>query len=310
MTRILITGSDGFVGTVLSGELSRLGHDVSGTVFDRASEDGNEYPVDITRPETFSVLPSGEFDVIIHNAGMMDQMVPRKQMFQVNAEGTQNVLDWARTNGCRHLIQISSSSVYGLKTMGQNRIEDTGGLLSRLGTPYQRSKSKGERLIRRSGVPFTILRLPPLLGYGDSFVSPTIVHHLIDGSFFRVGRRNLLVSVLAIGNLSGMVEQVIRRGPTNTEYNCVSHHVQWLDLVREYAAALDVEVPETRKPLLSILTNTGDVDHQFMLAFSRFGSHMPSDKFVDEFGDESIQSWQDAVRDAVLGVQTGGQEWL
>ena len=100
MKRVLITGSDGFVGTVLSGGLGRIGYDVSGTVFDRAPKGRNEFSVDITRPETFSALASGKYDVIIHNAGMMDQTVSRKLMFRVNTEGTRNVLGWARTTGC------------------------------------------------------------------------------------------------------------------------------------------------------------------------------------------------------------------
>ena len=173
-------------------------------------------------------------------------------MFAVNADGTCNVIHWARSHGCRHFVQISSSSVYGLKTMGQNRCEDTRGLLSQLGTAYQRSKAKAEKLVRTSGLDYTILRLPAIIGKGDSFVSPTLVKHLNGGSFFRAGHRDWLVSILDVRDLANVLDRVIDHPATNTAYNCPAHHVRWKALVGEYARMLGKKVPETRRSFWSI----------------------------------------------------------
>ena len=299
MKRVLLTGSDGFVGGHLAKDLAALRYEIHSTVFRRPPRSKNEYLIDVTRPETFGCLPVRAFDVIIHNVGIVDQKAPRELMYAVNADGTRNIVDWARNNGCKHFIQISSSGVYGLKTIGQNRSEDTRGILSKIGADYQLSKAKAERVVRESGLPYTILRLPPIIGKGDSVVSSVMIEHLKDGSFFRTGGRNRVVSILTIEHLPRMLELVIEHRPTNTEYNCPSHHVRWMDIVSEYARLLGAPIPETRRPLLSIIWDIGDKYHLFMASNSRFGSHLPNDKFIGEFGYEVSGSWKKAVRDAI-----------
>jgi nucleoside-diphosphate-sugar epimerase len=299
MKKILITGADGFVGGFLVSGLSAKGHKVTGTVFIRQPESKTEYWLDITRPETFSSLPAETFDVVIHNAAMVDQKAPRKRMYAVNADGTRNVIHWARSHGCRHLVHISSSSVYGLKTMGQNRCEGTQGLLSQLGTAYQRSKAKAEKLVRTSGLDYTILRLPAIIGKGDSFVSPALIKYLNGGGFFRAGHRDWLVSVLDVRDLANVLDRVIDHPATNTAYNCPGHHVKWMALVGEYARMLGVKVPGTRRSFLSILAHLGAKEYVFLAVNSKFGSHMPNEKFVAEFGYQGSGSWKSAVEKAV-----------
>ena len=299
MMQVFITGIDGFVGAVVGEELSSLGYKVYGTVFRRDPMHDQEFYLDITRPETFENLPDQSYDVVIHNAGMVDQNVPKSLMYAVNVGGTRNVLTWAKKNNCKHFIQISSSSVYGLKTMGQNLHENTKGVLTKFGAPYQLSKAKAERLVRNSELSFTILRLPPIIGKNDTVTSRVLIDKLNNQSFFRIGSHNPLVSIIAVKALPYMINQIINCDITNDAYNCVSHQVKWFDLVEEYARLLEKPVPNTRKPLSSILWNLDDKDFLFLAVYSRFGSHLPNDKFLQTFGNLELQSWKKAVFEAV-----------
>ncbi len=230
--KIMITGTDGFVGETLKKYFQEKGYNVFGTVFMRDALE-NEVRFDIQKTKEFEKLPKENFDVIIHTAGIVDQTVPKKIMFNVNAEGTQRMLDWGKANGCNHFIQMSSVSVYGLKTNGEYRSEEkTKRYDGPLAIPYMRSKAKAERYIEKSGINYTILRLPAVLGRNDSYLSPAIIPRLKDGKFYFCGNDDKLFSVLFVKNLPAIIEKVIKAGPLNDVFNCVDHHVHWHEFIK------------------------------------------------------------------------------
>ena len=123
-------------------------------------------------PLPLSTLEAGPFDVVFHAAANVDPSVPAKTMFDINLGGTINLLRWVKQQGCSHFVQISSVSVYGNKASGRNRSEASTARSRYIGLPYSRSKAAAEIEVERSGVPYTILRLPMVIGSGDGLASP------------------------------------------------------------------------------------------------------------------------------------------
>jgi nucleoside-diphosphate-sugar epimerase len=69
---ILITGTDGFIGSYLKEYFESKGYNVIGTVFFREAGE-KEYHVDFTDLKDFNVLPEENFDIVIHTVGIVDQ---------------------------------------------------------------------------------------------------------------------------------------------------------------------------------------------------------------------------------------------
>ena len=299
---ILITGTDGFIGQNIKEYFQQKGCNVFGTVFIRDAEE-NEVRFDIRDEKEFEKLPNRAFDVIIHTAGIVDQTVPKKQMFLVNAEGTKKMVDWAESNGCRHFIQLSSVSVYGLKTNGENRTEDrTKRYDGVLAIPYQRSKAKAERYIEKSKLNYTMLRLPAVLGENDTYVSPSIIPRLQNGTFYFCGTKDKLFSTLYVKNLPLFIDKIIDTGPLNDVFNCADHHMTWREYVGEYATLLDVDPGNKKKSIVTVLTRINDKKWALIMTFSRFGGHYPSDKLIERLGCNPVKhTWQEGVKEAVKG---------
>lgn len=305
MKRILVTGTDGFVGGVLQRALRAQGHRVFGTVFTRAAGE-DEVRLDITRDGALESLPPERFDAVVHTVGMVDQGAPAALMHAVNAEGTRRLLEWCHRHGCGHFVQISSIGVYGLRSMGQQRREATTASVGLIGVPYQKSKALAERHVVASGLPHTILRLPAVIGAGDTFFSPTLVQALREGRHFSFGRRNPLVSVLYVENLPDMLARVIADGPSGQAFNAACHHVPWRELLAAYAAELGIELEPRRLGLGQLLR--GLRDKRFMLLFTcaAFGAHFPNDRFRTAHGLQLARSWREGVAAAVAGLAATG----
>ena len=77
--KIMITGTDGFMGEVLKEYFTEKGYDVFGTVFIRDAQE-NEVRFDIRNQEEFEKLPKENFDVIIHTVGVVEQTAPKALM--------------------------------------------------------------------------------------------------------------------------------------------------------------------------------------------------------------------------------------
>jgi nucleoside-diphosphate-sugar epimerase len=118
MSRILITGAEGFIGSRLISTL-RGKHDLFGLV--RPKPEGERPPGvrwlehDLSKPLDQARLP-GRLDAIIHLAQSRhyrDFPEQAKDIFDVNVHGTFQLLEYARLAGVKCFIFASSGGVYG-----------------------------------------------------------------------------------------------------------------------------------------------------------------------------------------------------
>lgn len=305
--RVLITGTDGFIGRHLKSALEQCGHQVTGTVFFR-KPGRNEVSLDLCGDISNNGLSNKSFDALVHTAGIVNQNAPKSLIYAVNALGTRKILGLARRIGCGHFIQLSSVSVYGLRVVGENRTEDrTPRYMGRWTIPYARSKAHAEAFVEKSGVPYTILRMPAVIGRGDSFVGQSIIPPLRDGSFFLCGRGDRLFSMINVRNLASIVRTLLERGALMKAFNCADHHVSWREFAGEYARQLGLDFRPRKSSVLSIPFRYGDKGYLLLLTASRFGLHYPADKLMGLIDCGGFLPWPEAVKDSIQGfIERGG----
>ncbi|MCX6287514.1 MAG: NAD(P)-dependent oxidoreductase [Bacteroidetes bacterium] len=105
MRKILVTGSDGFIGRTLVKRLLTEGYEVEG--LDLAQGD-------ITDPSCFDSLPGKDFFHVIHLAGktfVPDSWKDPGAFYRINLMGTVNVLEFCRRTGSG--LTYISSYLYG-----------------------------------------------------------------------------------------------------------------------------------------------------------------------------------------------------
>ncbi|OAI06623.1 SDR family oxidoreductase [Methylomonas methanica] len=125
--KVLVTGGAGFIGSHLSRELWRQGHQVSvidslvggrkETIADLLGQEHFEFnQADIRDAETIAPLFAG-IDWVFHLAGLAD-IVPSIEQpcayYETNVSGTFNVLEAARAAGIKRFVYAASSSCYGI----------------------------------------------------------------------------------------------------------------------------------------------------------------------------------------------------
>ena len=120
MTRALVIGGTGFVGSNISLRLVERHWDVRIMERPEASRElleGGPFEFvcgDVLEPETLPPAMQG-IDVIFHAAGVVDywnQGVER--MYQVNVEGTRNVMEAALRSGVERVVYVSSTAAMGI----------------------------------------------------------------------------------------------------------------------------------------------------------------------------------------------------
>lgn len=176
--RILVTGAAGFLGSHIAKGLAQEGHEIYGLDTDKgydswrvATEDGIEMLVaDITRPWSLQQVPP--VDAVIHLAAIA---APREcdanpsLAYNVNVNGTQQVLQWAHRCGATRFVLASSAHVYGVSPK-YLPTDERGPLW--LQDSYTITKILGEHLCHlyydNHGLNSTILRLFNTYGPGQT----------------------------------------------------------------------------------------------------------------------------------------------
>jgi len=172
MAKVAVTGGAGFIGSNLTRRLISEGYDVvivddlsTGLLANIDQEKAEFHQISITDPKALSAALK-DCETIFHLAARGS--VPRSiknpvATHDVNATGTLNVLEAARTHGA-HLIFSSSSSVYG---RNMQLPKDESMWLGPM-TPYAASKLAAEGYVQAYaaayGVPTTLLRFFNVFG--------------------------------------------------------------------------------------------------------------------------------------------------
>jgi nucleoside-diphosphate-sugar epimerase len=110
-------------------------------------------------------------DYVIHSAAIVSFIKKdRRNMYQVNVDGTANVVNMAMEAGVKKLVHISSVAALGRTAGGGHVNEEKKWEESKINTHYAKSKYKAELEIWRGigeGLPAVILNPSTILGFGD-----------------------------------------------------------------------------------------------------------------------------------------------
>ena len=179
MKKILVTGSEGFVGSHLIKALEESSFEVVAACLPQLIPKKGKYiPLDVLNLDlTVEVVKQHEPDAIFHLAAVSSvakSLRDRPLVYSTNIAGTANMLEAARSQEKKiQFYFVSTCEVYG---GGEDLTEDSPVVLK---NPYAISKYAGELICREyetEGLPCVILRPFTHTGPGqaDTFVLPTI----------------------------------------------------------------------------------------------------------------------------------------
>ncbi|MHA1954269.1 MAG: NAD-dependent epimerase/dehydratase family protein [Candidatus Heimdallarchaeaceae archaeon] len=303
--RILITGTDGFVGSHLKEHFLKEGYEVYGTTYYRDPEDEREVRMDFSKDEEFSKLwTDKEFPTVIHTVGIVDTVgsIPDEVFDAVHTGGTKRITEYSKKQGCKHFIFTSSIATYGMGGMKENITEEnTERQLEKNTSAYGRTKVEAEIVIEDSGLEYSNIRLPIVQGKKDTFISQSIIPMLEAQKPFHCSKEEKQVSLMYIKNLGPMVSRLLETGPLNASLNCLSHNVGWEELVTEYAKNLNIDYNPKKKNFMWIyLTrNRRRPGDTLVAAYSAMGSQMTGEALFEKLGDwKPPYSWKDGIKEA------------
>lgn len=171
MTKVLVTGAAGFLGSPLVDKLCRLGYQVRAVFHDSIPSIPHVQLVeavmtDIRDANNVREIASG-CEAIVHLAAKVhatDDSGADKDYETVNVEGTKHILDAAVRSGVSRIIFASTVKVFGEETNGC--VDETQAPHPQ--TAYGRSKWRAEQLVseyaERYGFSAVSLRLPMVYG--------------------------------------------------------------------------------------------------------------------------------------------------
>ena len=172
--RIAITGASGYIAGRLISQLRE-----SGSVSFILATDIRPPSIRLSRKVKFAswdvaesrpdIFSSHRIDTVIHLAYILNPARRRMQARRVNVVGTDNVLRASREAGVKHIVYLSSTSVYGAHADNPTLLTETDPARPVEGFRYSQDKVAAELhlsefAVRNSEAIVTILRACPVMG--------------------------------------------------------------------------------------------------------------------------------------------------
>ena len=176
--RVLVTGHDGYIGTILTELLSAAGHDVVGldAGWFHACAFGPAPAVAAHRADVRDAVPFDGVDAVVHLANLSNDPLGNLSpglTAEVNHRATVRFAERARAAGVGRFVFASSCSLYG--AAGQDAVDETAAFNPQ--TPYGEAKVLAERdLLPLAGDGFSPVFLRNATVYG---VSPRLRFDLV-----------------------------------------------------------------------------------------------------------------------------------
>ena len=208
--KILLTGATGFLGKIISKNLS-MTHEIV-----KLSRTASDFNVSLDK-EIVNFKES--FDLVIHSAGKAHSIpkteIEKKEFYDANVKGTLNLLTGLEVSGVpKQFVFISSVSVYGQEE-GFNIVEDS---LLAAKDAYGLSKIEAEALLQKwcaqHNVVCTILRLPLLVGENPPGNLGAMHRGIAKGYYFNIGGGIAQKSMVLAEDVANFIPKIATRGGT------------------------------------------------------------------------------------------------
>lgn len=251
--RVLVTGASGFVGSAIVAMCRSSGFQVftAGRSDNSPGLDSGYHKADITDFESLTEAMAG-IDFVVHAAGLAHQFkknIKASVFNKTNTKGTENVAIAAVRAGVKHLVHISSVSVYGPHG---KEVCDEDTPCHPLGA-YAESKYQAEKwateILQSSGVRLTILRLATVYGEGDPGNVARLMRMIDRGRFVWVGDGSNRKSLIHRDDVALACVRVLQHASSGINTYNVSASVNTMREIAEgLASALGRDLPRWRIP--------------------------------------------------------------
>jgi UDP-glucose 4-epimerase len=199
--KILVTGSEGFVGNFLVAELKNQRHEI--VEFDLAHGDN------ILEKSQIEKKMNG-VEVVFHIAAIIDN--ENKTLHEVNIDGTKNMIDSAVKARVKKFIFLSSTGVYGFTKGAVNELTPTNPL-----TNYEKSKVEAEQIVlqHQEEINVSIVRSSMVLGPNNYWKK---MFQMIKRGWPLPLKGNNSFQIIYICDLINALIQVMKKGETGEIY--------------------------------------------------------------------------------------------
>ena len=246
--RVLVTGGTGFTGSHLVRRLISRGHEVlvldnkKGLVHDELINLGAEITLgSITDHDLVHRLTKG-CDIVHHLAAAFREInVTQSHYWQVNVNGTRDLLEAAAKHGVERFIYCSTCGVHG------DVKNPPAGEKSPIAPAdyYQLTKYEGEKIVEQyaqQGLKVSILRPAAIYGPGDPERWLMLFKRVASGRFLMFGNGKATYHPLYIDNLIDAFELAAENDQAIGQTYLIADekYYQLDDLVRELGFALGV----------------------------------------------------------------------
>ncbi len=328
MSKVLVTGAAGFLGTSLVEKLCRSGHHVRVVLHDSQhpiSQLGNVETVaaDIRDAKSVQDIADG-CGAIVHLAAKvhaLDDSGEEQDYEAVNVDGTKHILDAAVRSGVSRIVFASSVKVFGEETtecVDETRAPDPQ-------TAYGRSKWRAEQLVSeyaaRHDLTAVSLRLPMVYGPTKKGNLYRMIEAIDHGRFPVLPRLSTVRSLLHVENFVQAVLLCLRAPcfqraayvVADSKPYCVTDLYDWL------RAGLGKALPRWRVPLWMLKSGArcGDVLQAIsgspaplttqQLTKLIGGAWYSSTAITHELGYQAAYSFEQAVPDLIAFYRDVGR---
>jgi nucleoside-diphosphate-sugar epimerase len=251
MTKICIIGGSGFVGNRLI-NLIKDNYEIK-IIDKKLSKSYPELSVlcDIRNIGCLREVLNG-YEIVVHLAAEhTDDVSPFSLYYDVNVQGTKNILEVMDINNIHNLIFTSSVAIYGLNK--SNPDED---FPADPFNHYGKSKWQAEEALRDwyekdpNNRSLTIIRPAVIFGERNRGNVYNLLNQIASGTFIMIGKGMNIKSMVYIENIAAFLKQCIETmKPSYRLYNYVDKpDLNMNDLVRQVEISLNKKIPSLRLP--------------------------------------------------------------
>ena len=210
MNNILLIGASGFVGTRLT---DLIKDEFNLKIFDkRQSPFFPELTTigDVRNQTELNKALKNHEAIVLLAAEHRDDVSPVSLYYDVNVQGTRNVLEAMDKNGVKNIIFTSSVAVYGLNKINPNEEHPADPF-----NHYGKSKWLAEELLREwynkdiHNRSLTIIRPTVIFGERNRGNVYNLLKQIASGKFLMVGKGNNYKSMAYVGNVAAFIKYML-----------------------------------------------------------------------------------------------------